>query len=91
MLYSLVMGYTSKSPDPETFSASFTNYVVESIGARLALKNIQQRNIYETLAYQAMKSKHLAQKYALENSATFNYKYVSLASAPQTALPKGIK
>ena len=86
---SLVMGYTSKSPNPETFSASFTNYVIESIASRLALKNIQQRNIYETLAYQAMKHKHLAQKYALDNSAAFNYEYASLASAPQTALPSG--
>ena len=79
-----MMGYISRTPEPEDMSHSFTTYLAYAIAAQLALKNIQQKNVFENLRLQSVINKHAARKFSLDNSSYFEYSMASLATAPLT-------
>ena len=80
----LVIGYFNTDPDPQNMSASFRSYLEFSIGARLALKNVQQKNVYTGLEIKATYWKNVARKFSMDNTQSFYWEVASLATSALT-------
>ena len=80
----LVIGYFNTDPDPSTMSAAFRSYLEYSIAASLALKNIQQKQVYQALDIKSVVWKQAARKFSIDNSQHFDYDVAGLETAALT-------
>ena len=79
----LVLGYVGLDPSPDDMTVNFRAAIQYFIASQLALKNIQQKDVFRMLEVKARMYMARAKKFSIDNKNFFEFLNPGLAKAAQ--------